>query len=95
MTYLVNRYCLIKNPEKNTMAAALVVVCARVFVRRPAAAVLGNLSVLAHLVTAPSNVLWFPTPSSRFPFSPVPKNKMLLAAFGTGSTTKILAGLVQ
>ena len=61
---------------------------AAVFVCRPPAAVLGNLNVLAHSVTAPSNVLWFPLPSRRFPFSPVPKNKMLLAVFGTGLQNK-------
>ena len=42
---------------------------------RPAAAVHGNLSALAHSVTAPSNVLWLPLPFSRFLFSPVPKTK--------------------
>ena len=30
VTYVVNRYCLIKNPEKNTMTSALVMVCAPV-----------------------------------------------------------------
>ena len=58
---------------------------------RPAAAVHGSLSALAHSVTAPSNVLWFPLPSSRFPFSSVPKNEMLLAVFGTGLKVEIPA----
>ena len=61
---------------------------AAVFVCRPPAAVLGNLNVLAHSVTAPSNVLWFPLPSGRFPFSPVPKNKIFLAFFGTSLKNK-------
>ena len=83
-------YCLIKI-QKNAITAALVLWCARrarVFVCRPAAVVLGNLIVLAHSVTAPSNVLSFQLPSSRFPFSPVPQNKMLLAVFGTGLRNK-------
>ena len=40
-------YCLIKNPEKNTITAALVMGCApRVFVCRPAAAVLDKCIVV-------------------------------------------------
>ena len=72
------------------MTAALVMVCAPVagLVCHPIAAVHGNLNALAHSVTAPSNVLWFPLPYSRFPVSPVPIKKMLLAVFGTGLKNK-------
>ena len=41
--------------------------------------------------SAPSHALRLPLPSSRFPFSPVQKIKMLLAAFGIDLKTHIIA----
>ena len=85
VTYVLHRYCLIKNPETNTMTAALVMVWGPVAVLRVSSCCRcpwkpQRLSQLGH---RPLEHLLASIPSIRFPFSPVPKNKTLHAVFGT------------
>ena len=66
--------------------AALAIVCASVAGLSPFAILLPlSMATSALLPTrpSPSHVLWLPLPYSRFFFSPVSKNKILLAASGT------------
>ena len=74
MRYVVNRYCLIKNPaKKRKEELLLVVVCAPV-VCRPAAVVHCNLSALAHLVRSLAHAL-VAAPSQSVFLLPRPKKK--------------------
>ena len=80
-----------KSRKRKTTTAALVVVCALgAGLRMPSCCrcpwKAQRLSQLGH--RSLERVLSFQLPSSRFPFSPVPKIKLLLAVFGNGVKNK-------